>query len=96
MFIFIFIILSLSGKDVAMNVLINTAMITIYHRYYRDTLNRNWKDKRNKTLFKSIFCILSTELQSRQEMYLIIQGKYIHTLKIKLHAHVWACAHTYT
>ena len=59
MFIFIFIILSLSGKDVAMNVLINTAMVTIYHRYYRDTLNRNWKDKRNKTSFKSIFCILS-------------------------------------
>ena len=25
-------------------------------------MNRNWKDKISKTLFKSIFCILSTEL----------------------------------
>ena len=30
-------------------------------------MNRNWKDKRNKTSFKFIFCILSTELVYNQE-----------------------------
>ena len=29
-------------------------------------------------------------------MYLTIKGKYIHTPKTKLHAHAWACPHTYT
>ena len=64
-------------------------------------MNRNWKDKSHET-FKSVFSMLSTEpvynrdKKSRQEMYLTIQEKDIHTFKIKLHAHAWACAHTYT
>ena len=30
-------------------------------------MNRNWKDKRNNTSFKSAFCILSTELVYNQD-----------------------------
>ena len=45
----------------------STAMITIYYRYAADTINTIWKDKRNKTSFKSIFCILSTELVYNQD-----------------------------
>ena len=68
-------------------------------------MNRNWKDERNETSFKSLFCILSTELVYNQDKKCISPSKEdisinvinYNTLnyKIKLHAHAWACTHLY-
>ena len=58
-------------------------------------MKRNWKDKRNKTSFKSIFCILTTELVYNQDNNVPHHAKKIYPyIQNKICTHTLGRAHT--